>query len=542
MSLTRQQLYDQIRASSKEEYILEEMTRLGFWPRSVGQPTPAVALIRKEGELHRQLNELLAEKQRYRSKRLLLEDMRKERMAKAKLKRADTKKRREEARVKRAAEWATEKNLHIVYLGEDVSAGLNKVVPDTAQLEKFGLPVWPNAVALANAMGITIGKLRYLSFNRKVGHHTHYQRFQIPKKSGGTRVISAPMPQLKAAQHWILENILYKIKNNESAHGFVPGKSIVTNAAPHIGQDIVINVDLKDFFPSIAYKRVKGLFCKLGYAEQVATILGLICTEPEVDELLLDGRKYYVAKTARHLPQGAPTSPAITNLICYKLDRRFAGLAAKYGYAYTRYADDMTFSAKGAAADKAGQLLRAVKMFVKEEGFTLHPDKLKVMRRGDKHEVTGIVVNEKLSLDRATLRKFRALLHQIGHTGLSGKSWGKGKNVISSMEGYANFVYMVKPDVGAKLKATLTALLQREDIKAEARSIWTGEQAPQKVGAVTDTNGSATVTTGISGAVGTSGASAISGISATTLPSGTPAGNAPADKPAAPDKPWWDVL
>lgn len=505
MSLTRQQLYDKIRASSKEEYILQEMTRLGFWAENIAQPSPAATLIQKENEVRRQLNDLISERQKYRNKRAMLEDMRKARMAKAKLKREETKQRRETARKERAAAWAVTKDQQIVYLGEEVSAGLNKVVPDVAQLQKFGLPVWADATALANAMGITIGKLRYLSFNRKVGHHTHYQRFQIPKKSGGARTISAPMPQLKAAQHWILENILYKIKSDESAHGFVPGRSIVTNAAPHTGQDIVINIDLRDFFPSIAYKRVKGLFCKLGYAEQVATILALICTEPEVDEILLDGRKYFVAKTARHLPQGAPTSPAITNLICYKLDRRFTGLAAKYGYAYTRYADDMTFSAKGSAADKAGQLLRAVKMFVKEEGFTIHPDKLKVMRKGDKHEVTGIVVNEKLSLDRTTLRKFRALLHQVEKTGLANKSWGKGKNIISSMEGYANFVYMVKPELGAKLKATLGTLLQREDIKAEARGLWTGESTAKKI---------------------------------TPQISTTPLNN-----PITPsDKPWWDVV
>lgn len=474
MFLTRQQIYDRIRASSKEEYILGEMQRLGFWPANQQLPVPPAPLLQQRDVLQKQLSELLEQRNRYNSRRKMLDDMRKARMAKAKLKRQETKKRREEARKQRAEAWTEKKAAEIVYLGEDVSAGLNKVTPDVARLEQYGLPVFADAVALAGAMSISIGRLRYLSFNRKVGHHTHYQRFQIPKKSGGTRVISAPMPQLKAAQHWILENILYKIKNNAAAHGFVPGRSIVTNAAPHIGKDLVINIDLKDFFPSVAYKRVKGLFCKLGYAEQVATILALICTEPEVDEIELDGRKYYVAKTERHLPQGAPTSPAITNLICYKLDRRFTGLAAKYGYAYTRYADDMTFSASGAAAEKAGQLLRAIKMFVKEEGFVIHPDKLKVMRNGDKKEVTGIVVNEKLSLDRTTLRKFRALLHQVAKTGLAGKSWGKGKNIISSMEGYANFVFMVKPELGAKLKETLATLLQRDDIKAEARNLWTG--------------------------------------------------------------------
>ncbi|NLR77797.1 reverse transcriptase family protein [Chitinophaga eiseniae] len=532
-SLTRQQLYDRIRASSKEEFILEEMIRLGFWARNTAQPSPSETLIRREGELRRQLNDLLSEKQRYQNKVKMLADMRKDRMAKSKLKIAETKKRREEERKARAEAWAVAKDQQILYLGEEISAGLNKVNPDTAQLAKFNLPVFADATALASAMGITLGKLRYLAFNRKVGHHTHYQRFQVPKKSGGTRVISAPMPQLKAAQHWILEHILYKVSHSEAAHGFVPGKSIVTNAAPHVGQDIVINIDLRDFFPSIAYKRVKGLFCKLGYAEQVATILALICTEPEVDEVLLDGRKYYVAKTARHLPQGAPTSPAITNLICFKLDRRFAGLAEKYGYAYTRYADDMTFSAKGAAADKAGQLLRAVKMFVKEEGFTIHPDKLHVMRKGDRHAVTGIVVNEKLSIDRTTLRKFRALLHNIEKTGLSGKRWGKGKNIISSIEGYANFVYMVKPEWGARLKEKLAALLQRPDIKAEAHAIWTG-------------NNSQPVTTE---AISASSHPAGYTSSATTTPAATtdsstttPGKITPPEPPAATDKPWWDVV
>ncbi|HVI43821.1 MAG TPA: reverse transcriptase family protein [Chitinophaga sp.] len=511
--LTRQQLYDRIRASSKEEYILEEMVRLGFWARNTVQPSPPETLIRKEGELRRELNDLIAERQKYRNKEKMLADMRKERMARAKEKRAETKKRNEEKRKERAEAWAQQQQASIVYLGEGVSAGLNKTISDEAALAKHNLPVWHDGVALANAMGITLGKLRYLAFNRKVSGQSHYQRFSIPKKSGGVRVISAPMPQLKAAQHWILENILYKIGNNGAAHGFVPGKSIVTNAAPHVGQDLVINIDLRDFFPTVAYKRVKGLFCRLGYSEQVATILALICTEPEVDEITLDNKKYYVAKTTRFLPQGAPTSPAITNLICYKLDKRFEGLAQKYGYVYTRYADDMTFSVKGPGTDKAGQVLWAVKQVVKEEGFTIHPDKLKVMRKGDKHEVTGIVVNEKLSIDRDTLRKFRALLHQVSKTGLAGKKWGKG-NIISSMEGYANFVYMVKPELGAKLKATLAALLQREDIKAEARSLWTGEAAKTPA-----PNPAATIPQ-----------------NDTTITQRSP------EQPGTPGKQWWEVL
>lgn len=471
--LTRQELYDKIRASSKEEVILEEMVRLGFWAKNESVPSVPETFIRKEGELRRELNELLSEQARYRNKQQVLTDMRKARMAAAKAKRAETKKRNEEKRLQRAAAWKEEKEKTIVYLGEDVSAGLNKTTSDTEQLQKFGLPLLNDGAQLAAAMGISLGKLRFLAFNRKVGTVSHYKRFYLPKKSGGRRLISAPMPQLKAAQYWVLENILYKVPNSESAHGFVPGKSIVTNASNHVGQEVVINIDLKDFFPTIEYKRVKGLFIKLGYSEQIATILGLLCTEPEVDQVALDGKEYFVANTPRHLPQGAPGSPAITNLICYGLDKRFEGLAKRFGYTYSRYADDMTFSTKGEAADKIGQLLWSVKQVVKEEGFQLHPDKLKVMRKGDKREVTGIVVNDKLSLDRETLRKFRALLHQIDKTGLANKQWGNG-NIISSVEGFANYVAMVKPEAGRQLKDKIKVLFNREDIKAQARAMMSG--------------------------------------------------------------------
>lgn len=469
VGLTRQQLYDRIRSSTKDEVILEEMTRLGFWAKNTNMPSPSEVLIRRESELRRELNKLVEEKQRYRNREQMLNEMRKQRMAAAKAKRAETKKRNEEKRKEKAAQWAVEKEKSVVYLGEDVSAGLNKVVSDEQKLITAGLPVYHDGIALAAAMGITIGKLRFLSFNRKVSGITHYKRFYIPKKSGGKRLISAPMPQLKAAQYWILENILYKVKLSEAAHGFVPQKSIVTNAANHVGQDIVINIDLRDFFPTLDYKRVKGMFNKFGYSEQVATILALLCTEPEMEPVTLDGKDYHVATTARHLPQGAPCSPAITNIICYKMDRRFEGLARRFNYTYTRYADDMTFSAKENAAADAGKLIWGVKQVVKEEGFVIHPDKLKVMRKGDKREVTGVVVNEKLSIDRETLRKFRALLHQIGVSGIANKQWGKG-GIINSIEGYINYVQMVKPEAGQQLKTKWQALLGREDIKSQVRA------------------------------------------------------------------------
>jgi hypothetical protein len=174
-------------------------------------------------------------------------------------------------------------------------------------------------------MKMSLGQLRFFAFAREVSTTTHYHRFTIPKKTGGERIISAPHRRLKAAQHWILRNILEPLQLSESAHGFVAGRSIVSNAVPHVGAAIVVNVDLKDFFPTVTYRRVKGLYKKLGYSEEVSTVLGLVCSEPDITETTLDGQQYFVARGPRRLPQGAPTSPAITNALCRRLDRRIGG-------------------------------------------------------------------------------------------------------------------------------------------------------------------------------------------------------------------------
>ena len=189
------------------------------------------------------------------------------------------------------------------------------------------------------------------------------------------------MPRLKRAQYWILGNILEKLPLHDTAHGFVNQRSIVTNAEPHVSADVVVNMDLKDFFPTVTYKRIKGVFCKLGYCEEVATVLALLCSEPEVDEVELDGETFYVARSERYLPQGAPTSPAISNLLCRNLDRRVFGASKKLEFTYTRYADDLTFSGTRKAAHQLRKLLWRVEQIVEDEGFVIHPDKTRIMRK-----------------------------------------------------------------------------------------------------------------------------------------------------------------
>jgi retron-type reverse transcriptase len=276
------------------------------------------------------------------------------------------------------------------------------------------------------------------------------------------------MPRLKAAQHWGLENILQPVELHEAAHGFRPQRSIVSNARPHVGTSVVINLDLKDFFPTLDYRRIKGVFRSLGYAEATATILGLLCTEPEVEKVELDGETYYVATSARHLPQGAPTSPALTNILCRRLDRRLQKVAEQMGFVYTRYADDMTFSAKDEPDSKQiGRLLHRVESIVAHEGFSLHPTKTRIMRRSSQQDVTGIIVNDKPSIDKATMERFRAVLFQIEKDGPIGKHWGHSRDVLASLRGFANYVFMVDPAKGASYQRRVAALLEKYDWKPQ---------------------------------------------------------------------------
>ncbi|TDR93323.1 reverse transcriptase family protein [Enterovirga rhinocerotis] len=479
-SLTRQQLYDRIRESSKDEVVLEEMIRLGFWPGNEKQPNLPADLIKRRGEIQREIGELYRQQRLWRDPESALKEMHKRRKKEALLRRKETRRRNAAARHERALAWHERRKTEILYLGAGVSGGLGANEPELGRSPRDGLPEVATPKALADAMGIPLGELRFLAYDRALSRVSHYQRFTIPKKTGGERLISAPMPRLKRAQYWVLDNLLAKAPLHEAAHGFVPGRSILTNAGVHVGREVVVNLDLKDFFPSLTFRRVKGKFRGLGYPEAVATVLALLCTEPDVDELDLDGERLFAARGPRRLPQGAPTSPALTNLVCIRLDKRLTALAGSLGFAYTRYADDMTFSASGEGAAKVAVLLKMVGEIVADEGFTVHPDKTRVMRRGRRQEVTGLTVNERVAVPRDTLRRFRALLHGIDKQGPEGKSWGVARDVFDGALGFAFFVRMVTPEIGEPLVAQVRALAARHggrDVAAPAISAFRAKAA-----------------------------------------------------------------
>ncbi|MEN9867097.1 MAG: hypothetical protein RL748_2687, partial [Pseudomonadota bacterium] len=210
-SLSREQVIARIRSSSKDAVILAEMQRLGFWPSQQGEPTLQEALIAQETELSQQLHALSQQLHTVQDPQAALKAMRRERMAQARARREATRQQRVRLRFEKAQQWFARRQSEVLYLGEGVSRSLNQTQSDSARLQQSGLPVLHSAQDLAAAMGISLAELRFLAFERKVSHISHYRRFSMAKKTGGERIISAPMPRLKRAQYWILDNLLGKV-------------------------------------------------------------------------------------------------------------------------------------------------------------------------------------------------------------------------------------------------------------------------------------------------------------------------------------------
>lgn len=259
----------------------------------------------------------------------------------------------------------------------DVALGYNVIDKETAlllkeyneRLQSNDVPIIYNLRHLRKIL-----KIRKRDQNKYFGsERNEYHCFNIPKKSGGVRKIEAPSDKLKSYQLWIKESILDKIKISENAKGFKKACSILNNAEKHVGKELVINLDLKDFFPSIQYHQVYKIFAYLGYTKEVAHLLTQLCINKD-----------------NVLPQGSPASPIISNIVSLKLDKRLSGLAASYECDYSRYADDITFSGNKGIK----KMLPLVKSIITEEGFEVNENKLRLQYSFQRQEVTGLVVNK----------------------------------------------------------------------------------------------------------------------------------------------------
>lgn len=453
----------------KAEFIREEMERLGFWPPEEGVTKQAqeaeAQLATLSPELHALRQELWKTDKEIREAGdipVLLQKIRQRRIERVRAAREAKRQTKAAQKEQHLQEDRERRQKTLPYLGHGVSAGLRYEGGDAARLEALGLPVLNTAEELANAIGVSPQRLAWLTYHRGAAALDHYARFTIPKRSGGVRVISAPKRQLRIAQHWVLETILSRLAVHDAAMAFRPKRSILHNARAHAGKAVVMRMDLKDFFPSIRFRRVKGMFVSFGYNEGVATLMALLCTEAPRVAATLDGRTKYVAVGERQLPQGACTSPAVTNLLCRRMDARLTGIAGAFGFTYTRYADDLVFSHSGGDAP-LGPLLGRVRSVIEAEGYTVNDKKTRVMRRQHRQAVTGVVVNETPRISRHDLRRFRAFLHHCETEGLLTVSQRIGKNAAHYAGGYLSFIHMVNPEQAAKLQQAHPWLIRHQE-------------------------------------------------------------------------------
>ena len=291
----------------------------------------------------------------------------------------------------------TQEDIRISVLGIKTSLDLltllNKVKRDI-----YGDKCHPFSLSLLNY---------YCSPHRARKAYTH---FKIPKKSGGFREISAPVIGLKSILTCL--NVIFQALYVPSsvAHGFLPGKSVVDNAKSHVGMQYIFNTDLEDFFPSIDQGRVWTVLQlpEYGFSKDIARMIaGLCCMAVEDAELSKDG----VKKFRYILPQGAPTSPILTNMVCRKLDRRLQGMAKRFNLKCTRYADDITFSGMHNVFRKGSEFRIELEKVITGQGFRMKAQKTRLQKKGERQEVTGLTVCEKVNVPRQYVRDLQSILY-----------------------------------------------------------------------------------------------------------------------------------
>lgn len=283
----------------------------------------------------------------------------------------------------------------------------------------LSLPILENVDDLSQSLRLPKEVISKFSFN----NDRYYHRIEMEKKSGGIRHIESPLKELKAIQRWVLRYILDKLSPSSYAKGFVRKKSILDNAKPHEGNQYVLNLDLKDFFTTVQASHVYTLFKNIGYNNNIAFILTSFCTK------------------SGYLPQGAPTSPALSNLVCLRLDHRISTYCKKRALTYTRYADDLCISGnKILILQKASYLIKDI---ICDEGFTINTKKEKFLGPKVRREVTGLTVTPKITISKKNYCLYRKRIYDLVRT--------ETPNKHEIIKGILSFVRSIDKDKGKKL-------------------------------------------------------------------------------------------
>jgi RNA-directed DNA polymerase len=336
---------------------------------------------------------------------------------------------------------------------------------------------WPVAViesvpALAELLELSLGQLAWLAdvrgLERTVADERlrNYRYRSVPRSAGPPRAIEAPKARLKEIQRWVLREILDPVPVHRDAHGFTRGRSVISHARAHAGRPVLLALDLRDFFASISAGRVYGTFRTIGYTPAIAHVLTGLCTNAVpamVWEIVSrtagadarrDGSRFRLGRrlATPHLPQGAPTSPALANLAAFGLDRRLSGLARSLDLSYSRYADDLTFS--GSARLRRGRrgIETLVAEIARDEGFAINVDKTALRTRGSRQTVCGIVINEHPNVPRIEYDRLRALLHNAARDGPAAHNRDRAPDFEAHVRGRIGWVTALNPARGEKLQ------------------------------------------------------------------------------------------
>lgn len=368
-------------------------------------------------------------------------------------------------------------------------------IPDEARTQKIQPKMFPGEGAprrwsvvpletkgrVAKLLGLTEPELEWFADIGLLNPRSGVERLrqytvQWRLKSDGTvRLLEVPKRRLKQLQRILLEVILTRIPVHEAAHGFRQGRSIRSFAEPHVGREVVLRVDVRHFFPSITRARVVALFMTAGYPEPVALTLAGLCTtrlhpgaldaipvKQSVEALFALRKRHEIP----HLPQGAPTSPYLANLVAFKLDCRLSGLAKAAGAHYTRYADDLLFSGDATFAAGAERFLTKVGAILMEEGFEPNPRKYRIQRQGVSQRAAGIVLNARLNPPREDYDQLKAILHNCKRFGPESQNRENHVDFRAHLQGRVVYMQWLNPAKGERLQAAFDAIEWGEDSNA----------------------------------------------------------------------------
>jgi RNA-directed DNA polymerase len=351
----------------------------------------------------------------------------------------------------RIAQWAT---------------GMQQMRP-IAAAAGWSIPQLESSRALAEWLRLSESELEWFADLKGISARNaeprvrHYWYRVLRKNSGGVRLIEAPKDFLKGIQRRILDEILGPIPVHSAVHGFVNGRSVMTFAALHVKRRVLLRIDMKNFFPSFGGRRIQAFFRTAGFPEAVADLLGGLCTNAVPRDVwkqtgfALSGEDLFAARQLYgrpHLPQGAPTSPALANLCAYRMDCRLSGLAHAVGATYTRYADDLAFSGDEEFARSVERFAARAAAIALEEGFGVRHHKTRIMRQGVRQHLAGVVTNERVNVARADFDRLKAILTNCVHHGPESQNRENHPAFRMHLGGRVSFVEMINPLKGARLR------------------------------------------------------------------------------------------